>query len=557
MIVRRAIHLSLLFFLLPSSALGASAVRTVALSGTQAPGTSSGTNFNFFSDAPVLNDAGQIAFRASLSGSGVDSNNSAGIWSEGSGNLALVARGGSQAPGVPSGVVFNALDWSSASNIGLSLNNAGQVSFWGTLLGPGVDTMHHTNTRGIWSEGSGVLALVAREGDHAPGLPDDITLSSLSAHSLNNAGQIAFPSSFKQSGVAIPGGGIWTNRSGALALVVRDGQQAPGTPSGVNFSSLGSSRPQLNDAGQIAFHAYLNGNGVDGTNWDGIWSEGSGGLALVARAGDHAPGTPSGVNFDRPTPFGLGLNSLNNAGHVAFQSYLSGSGIDATNNEGIWSNRTGSLALVARAGDHAPGTPNGVNFGPSAAFPDVVFALHGLNEAGEAGFSAFLAGMGVDVTNDEGVWIERSGSLTLVALEGDAAPGTPNGVKFGSAIADGFMLQGIPTLNDAGQTAFLASVVGAGVTSTNDSGIWASDRAGILRLVARNGDPLEVAPGDSRTLAWLDLGGLNNLGQVAFLAHFTDGSSGIFVSNAVAVPEPSAVAQCLLALLAILRRLRR
>ena len=44
---------------------------------------------------------------ASLTGSGVDSTNNAGIWSEGSGSLALVARSGSQAPGTPSGVNFS------------------------------------------------------------------------------------------------------------------------------------------------------------------------------------------------------------------------------------------------------------------------------------------------------------------------------------------------------------------------------------------------------------------------------------------------------------------
>jgi len=35
--------------------------------------------------------------------------------------------------------------------------------------------------------------------------------------------------------------------------------------------------------------------------------------------------------------------------------------------------------------------------------------------------------------------------------------------------------------------------------------------------------------------------GFNNLGQFAFWARFTDGSSGIFVSNRVAVPEPSSM----------------
>ena len=70
----------------------------------------------------------------------------------------------------------------------------------------------------------------------------------------------------------------------------------------MNFSLL-VSRYALNNAGQTAFVAELSGSGVDGYNDDGIWSEGSGSLALVARSGDHAPGTPSGVNFSYQNNF--------------------------------------------------------------------------------------------------------------------------------------------------------------------------------------------------------------------------------------------------------------
>ena len=91
--------------------------------------------------------------------------------------------------------------------------------------------------------------------------------------------------------------GIWSEGSGSLALVARSGSQAPGTPSGVNFSDFLCRSPVLNNAGQTAFYATLTGSGVDSTNDQGIWSEGSGSLALVARSGSQAPGTPSGVNF--------------------------------------------------------------------------------------------------------------------------------------------------------------------------------------------------------------------------------------------------------------------
>lgn len=83
-------------------------------------------------------------------------------------------------------------------------------------------------------------------------------------------------------------------------------------------------------------------------------------------------------------------------------------------------------------------------------------------------------------------------------------------------------------------------------------GLWATDPHGILKLIAREGDPLQVGPNDVRTISTLQFvthsgngdgrnSAFNDKGQIAFSAYFTDGSSGIFVSNLVAVPEPAAI----------------
>jgi hypothetical protein len=532
--MKRLTYLCLVCTLAISSAAHAATVRTVALSGQQAPGTSSGVNYGGFSTffSPVLNDAGQTAFQGGLTGSGVDSTTNTGIWSEGSGSVALVARTGDHAPGTPSGVNYGAFN-SASSRRSLLLNDTGQAGF-GALLTDG--------SGGIWSEGSGSLALVARTGDHAPGMPSGVNYSGfgLSRFVLNNAGHTAFYGFLTGSGVDDSNNqGIWSEGSGSLALVARSGSQAPGTPNGVNFGGFNTSAV-LNDAGQTAFFATLIGSGVDGTNYQGIWSEGSGSLALVARLGSHAPGTPSGVSYSV-----LGEPGWNNAGQTAFNAVLTGSGVDSTNSDGNWSGGSGSLALVARRGDHAPGTPSGVNYGFLKDHPL-------LNDAGQTAFFATLIGSGVASANDEGVWSEGSGSLALVAREGDHAPGTPSGVNFALLSGSSNTFQ-LPDLNELGQSAFIATLGGSGVDSTNNAGIWATDRTGALQLIARIGDLLEVAPGDFRTVSRFGFGpsptgtgnsdgrpsGFNNLGQLAFQANFTDGSSGVFVSNRVAVPEPS------------------
>ena len=52
--------------------------------------------------------------------------------------------------------------------------------------------------------------------------------------------------------------------------------------------------------------------------------------------------------------------------------------------------------------------------------------------------------------------------------------------------------------------------------------------------------------------------GFNDLGQITFSARFTDGSYGVFVSNVVAVPEPSTIVLSVIAIsIATLRAMHR
>ena len=515
--------------------------RTVILTGDPAPGTASGVDFSDFA-APVLNGAGQTAFRGFLTGTSVNNSNFTGIWSEGEGSgLSLVARTGNPAPGTASGVVFNGLN-------DPVLNNAGRTAFRGRLTGTGVV---FSNFFGIWSEGGGSgLSLVARTGNQAPGTASGVNFSefarlpiSAGLPVLNGAGEVAFVGSLTGTGVDfINNEGIWSEGGGSgLSLVAREGNQAPGTASGVNF--FGFKSPVLNLAGQTAFRGRLIGTGVDNSNDFGIWSEGGGsGLALVAREGNPSPGTTSGVYFSH-----FRAPVLNGAGHTAFFGSLTGTGVDSSNDFGIWSEGGGSgLALVARTGNQAPGTASGVVLN---GFGDPV-----LNNTGQTAFVGTLTGTGVDSSNDFGIWSEGGGSgLALVARTGNQAPGTTSGVNFSG-------LFGNPVLNGSGQTAFIGALTGTGVNTSNNSGIWAEDSSGHLTLIAREGNLLDVDDGpgvDLRTIRALIFSGgtgnedgrrsgFNDLGQLAFRARFTDGTEGIFVSNLVAVPEPSAILLALL-----------
>jgi len=492
----------------------AAPVRTLALTGQQAANLPSGITFGSFNVGGtsntigvVLNDAGQTAFRATLSGS-VDATNNQAIFSEGHGSLGLVARTGDQAPGMPGGVLYG-----SVSTGFIRLNDAGQSAFVATLTGGGVGT---SNDQSVWSDRSGSVALVSREGDPVPGAPVGVQMGAITSSwyfCQNNAGRIEFSTGDSN---------VWAESAAGLELARRDGDQAPGVPTGVNFAGINGTQQNFNDAGQTGFQATLTGYNYNGDQ--GIFAGAAGSLRAVALANGHAPGTPAGVTFNGFTS----STDLNNAGQVSFAAYISENGVvSRTNGEGIWSETSGSLALVVRAGDHAPGTPSGVNFATNFNSFDPV-----LNDAGQIAFIDRLSDSSGSAAGI-GLWSGSPGSLALVARDGDHAPGTALGTNF-----TGFANSQV--LNSAGQVALIAGL------TNGKSGLWATDRNGVLQYILCKGDLLEVSPGDFRTVA--DFGffgesgngdgrpsGFNNLGQLAFTASFTDGTSGAFVSNAVAL----------------------
>jgi hypothetical protein len=167
-----------------------------------------------------------------------------------------------------------------------------------------------------------------------------------------------------------------------------------------------------------------------------------------------------------------------------------------------------------------------------------------VNAGGDAIFAGIANSGAPNFESVNGVWLDSAdGDLSLVVSKGMTLPGTNPGETFMRTVG------GRPFINDRGQIGFRAELAGLGINESNDEGIWIQDAQGVLQLIAREGQDVNIT-NDSAGLSTQNIAGLGYVGQnsfnargeLAFTASFTDGSEGVFVSSLVVVPEPSGLA---------------
>jgi hypothetical protein len=461
----------------------------VALSGTPAP---AGGNYGTFSTSasttflPVRNEAGRAYFYSDLTGG----SSTAGLFAGTPGAVQAVALQGSPAPA--GGNYTNSFS-------DLLQNASGQVAFSCSLTSGSA-------AQGMFVGTPGSLQTVVLTGTPSPGGGGNY--SGLSSPLLNGSGRVGFSA-------ALTGGsstaGLFAGVPGSVQPVAL---LSTPSPAGGNYSFF--SRLVLNAGGQVAFFAQMTG----GPSTAGVFAGTPGAVQAVALQGSPAP---AGGNYAA----GLGSPLLNDAGQVAFVANLTGG--PAT--QGVFAGAPGALQAVALQGNPAPAGGNYDSF----SFDPV------LNGAGKVAFRATLTGG----SSPAGLFVGTPGAVQAAALAGAAAPA---GGSFSAFFP--------PQLNGPGQVAFLATLTGAGVDTTNDLGLYAGP-AGALAKVVRKGDQLDVDPGpgvDLRTVAAIGFRGdfntvsggqdgrgvaLTDGGLLVFSLAFTDGSSGVFVSQLTPVPEPA------------------
>jgi hypothetical protein len=330
----------------------------------------------------------------------------------------------------------------------------------------------------------------------------------LFAPSVNAVGTASFGATLTNGGV-----GIFVGSGGGIVSPIA---QTGATFAGFNFPPgpvLSAISPPSNTSAFYGIRTPAAGGGI------GIFASDGSLLTTIAATGAGSPFTNFGaapdinsnntVGFVGITPTGQGVFrgaggalttiavtgatfsgfngavSINNSGAVSFGAGLTGGG------SGIFRGTGTSIISIAATGPVFSGFA-----GPSD-----------MNTAGQVAFKANRVGGGTGIFRGDGV------SIATAALSG------PVFSNFGD----------FPSVTTNGGVAFAATLVGGG------EGIFTGANP-VVNKVIRTGDALD---GSTVLTVAYNAGGMNDLGQLAFVARLADGRQGIYV--ATPVPEPTGI----------------
>lgn len=211
-------------------------------------------------------------------------------------------------------------------------------------------------------------------------------------------------------------------------------------------------------------------------------------------------------------------------GSATILATLSGEGVDSTNRYAVVRGKNNSARILARGGDQAPGTPEGVSFRGD------VLQFRSSASGSSTVIVANLLGDSVTPGNDFGVWLAQGGNLELALREGDI-------------IGDLRIVEIVNTpthpilVNDQGHIIARCDLAWANdPASTRYTSIvsWAPGDGG--KVIAQTGQPLMLSEGGTgpvMTLHYSPHQSLNNHGELLFRATMLSSSrdEGLFIAT--------------------------
>jgi len=290
----------------------------------------------------VIGAEGRLEFSADLAGPNVGPDNRTGIWMRDGASTHLVAREGDPVVGSGAGSVLR--DPSAAD-----MSNGGSVVFRGSAYKQG--SFVHTGAW-VWSTING-QQLLLKQGDILPGV--GAVLKSLrSRPRISGEGRVLVEGEIDSvtgwNYGSLRDTALWFGAPGALQLVAKSGDPAPGMPAGSNLEFFADDSALADDAGRVAFTTWVAGPG--GFYHQGLFLWDSGSLVPVAVFGQQAPGASEGSVFSNPRVLALSATAL------VFESSLATTCDPPCTKNGVWVYTGGALHPIVLDGqDPYAGVP--------------------------------------------------------------------------------------------------------------------------------------------------------------------------------------------------------
>ena len=293
-----------------------------------------------------------------------------------------------------------------------------------------------------------------------------------------------------------PPAGLFRVVDNRFQLIAAVGDEAPGTGQEfIGFPVFVPTTPHLSD-GQAVFFGDIGESAFLAQT--GVWSDQSGELELLLLKGETVlPGMPQDGALTGPFV-------VQHEGGAIF--FFSGFDTDQLptdfHPQGLWRIIDGEFEPIGVAGTVAPGFPDGVVFGDSDNTNILgTFGTFDNDDAARVVFTAFVRGPGIEVRDDEAIWIETDRGFEIFLREDDPVP--PGLFDAGSTFSNGNVLEGAfineasppIRMNNSGDIVFFAEVDVPGDPPRVPT-VW-SNRNGELELVMR---------GRQRGVAFSELG---------------------------------------------------
>lgn len=247
----------------------------------------------------------------------------------------------------------------------------------------------------------------------------------------------------------------------------------------------------LDDFDSVAFHSIIAGSNVQpGIDETAIWLKKGANTNLVVRRGNLAPGTTGNGYFRTLLSPSFGhLESAIDLIMPAHVGSLPGGSPAIPASLGVWKYVNGVTEKVYWSYLLPPGVVD--------TYFSSIFGYGSLT--GNSLIAGQLSGVGVttivvngiSITTNHALWHTEGDNHILLARSGFQAPGLDEGLVFRTLPVTSTAQ---PVMGQGGLGAFVAQIIGPGVTVNNEHVLYTISRQGALNLRVRSGQPAPSLP---------------------------------------------------------------